>query len=119
MSRGRRPKIAIEEAERHAAALGYEVLVPNVDWAPYDFMAVRQGSAVLVRVRRIKYNRYSVGEIEHSCSREIAALRNTIFPGHPGRELWVRGCHRNFHRYRVLPDRVEALKRDHPEKTPG
>jgi hypothetical protein len=112
VSRGRRPKIAIEEAERHAAALGYEVLVPNIEGALYDFMAVRQGQPTFVRVRRIKYHRYSVAEIEHSCGREIACLRSIIFSGDASRELWVRGSSRNHHRYLVLPDRVEALEKE-------
>ena len=112
MSRGRRPKIAIEDAERHAVALGCEVLVPNVDSAPYDFVAVRQGHLILVRVRRIKHHRYSVPEIEYFCSREIADLRNAIFSGDASRELWVRGSQRVFHRYRVFPDRVEALGKE-------
>jgi hypothetical protein len=112
VSRGRRPKIAIEDAERHAATLGCEVLVPNVDSAPYDFVAVRNGHTVLVRVRRIKHHRYSVPEIECYCSREIADLRNAIFSGDATRELWVKGPQRAIHRYLVLPDRVEAMEKE-------
>jgi hypothetical protein len=107
---GRRPKIAIKEAERHAAALGYTVLVPETR-APYDFMAVKDGHPVFVRVRRIKHSLYAVPDTEHSCGKEIADLRKIVFPG-ASRQLWVRGAGRLYPHYLVLPDTVEALDGD-------
>jgi hypothetical protein len=114
VSRGRRPKIAIEEAERHAAALGYTVLVPETK-APYDFMAVKDGYPVFVRVRRIRHNCFAVPDIEHSCGKEIAELRKIAFSGDAPRQLWVKGSGRSYHRELVLPDRVEALDGDQAE----
>jgi hypothetical protein len=111
VSRGRRPKIAIEDAERHAAALGYTVLIPDKT-APYDFMAVKDGYPVFVRVRRVKHGLYAVPDIEHSCAKEIADLRKIVFSQAASRQLWVRGTGRSYHRYLIMPDRVEALDGD-------
>ena len=109
MSRGHRPEVAIEEAKRHAANLGFLVISLNTSWLPVDFFAIRSGCLTLIRVRRIKYGYYNVADIEASCDREIAELREFPITGDIARELWVKGCDKHFHRYRVMPDRVESL----------
>ena len=111
MSRGHRPEVAIEEAKRHAAALGFLVIALDTSWIPVDFFAIRSGCLTLIKVRRIKYGYYNVPDIEASCEREIAELREFPITGDIARELWVKGCDKHFHRYRVMQDRVEAIEK--------
>ncbi len=103
--------MAIEEAKRHAAALGLLVISLDTSWIPVDFFAIRSGCLTLIRVRRIKYAYYHVPDIEASCEREIAELRDFPISGDFARELWVKGCDKHFHRYRVMQDRVEAIEK--------
>ena len=111
MSRGHRPEVAIEDAKRHAAALGFLVISLDTSWIPVDFFAIRSGCLTLIRVRRIKYGYYHVPDIEASCEREIAELREFPITGDVARELWVKGCDKHFHRYKVKPDSVEAIEK--------
>jgi hypothetical protein len=103
--------VAIGEAKRHATALGFQVISLDTSWIPIDFFAIRHGCLTLIRVRRIKYGDYNVPDIEVSCDREIAELREFPITGDIVRELWVKGCDKQFHRYKVMPDRVEAIEK--------
>lgn len=108
--------MAIAEAMQYASASGFQVIDVNAAWLPCDFMTVRQEWITLVRVRRLRYRHFAVQEIERSCDQEIAELREVPIAGDVARELWVRGPDRQWYRYGVMPDRVEALAgSDHRE----
>ena len=92
----------------HASTHGFLVARVETPGFPWDFLAIRDGRLALVRVRRIKYGRYTPGEIAASCREEIAAVRGVPLAGDTAGELWVRGTDRRWHRYRVLPDRLES-----------
>jgi hypothetical protein len=111
LTRGRRPEVAIAEAMKHASASGFEVISVHAAWIPCDFLAIRQVCITLVRVRRLRYRHFAVPDIERSCRQEIAELREIPISGDVARELWVRGPDRSWYRYRVLPDRVDAVSR--------
>ncbi len=111
MSRGHRPEVAIKEAKQHAAALGFLVISLDTSWIPVDFFAIRSGCLTLIRVRRIKYGYYNVPDIETSCELEIRELREFPITGDIARELWVKGCDKHFHRYRVMKDQLEAIEK--------
>ncbi len=111
MSRGRYPVVAIREAQRKAEALGFVLILVDAGIKlPFDFVISDGGCISLVWVRRLKSATYRVEEIERLCDREIAELRDPGIPDGIDRELWVRGPDRNWHRYLVLPDSVEALE---------
>ena len=109
VNRGNRPKKAIAEAKRYAAAFGYQVASVEASWLSNDFMAVQDGCISLIRVRRIRYRKFAVEEIESSCRQEIALLREVPIGEGVARELWVRGPDRHWFRYRILSDRIEQL----------
>jgi len=110
MTRGHPPRVAIAEAMRYAPWFGFLVVAVNAPWLPCDFMTIRQGHVALVRVRRVRYGRYSTADISTSCSQEISELRDIPIAGEAGRELWVRGPDRQWHRYVIHPDRIEAVQ---------
>jgi hypothetical protein len=83
--------------------IGMEVPVP------FDFGIHYNGSTSLVRVRRLRNHGYRVELICRSCADQIREFRELLLPEGVGRELWVRGPERAWHRYRVLPDTVEVI----------
>jgi len=113
MTRGHPPSVAIGEAKRKAAAWGF-MLIALVTEAklPFDFVIHDTGRTSLVRVRRLKYVGYGIPDILRSCGQEIAELRKIPAPDEICRELWVRGPGRDWHRYLVLKDTIEALEND-------
>ena len=54
--------------------------------------------------------RYGLPNIVASCTQEILELRSTPVAENTGRELWVRGPDRHWHRYAIFPDRIEAVE---------
>ncbi len=113
MTRGRQPQVAIQEAIHAAGDRGYEVIPLAVDYTAFDFIISSRHLTTIVRVRRLRYARYDPKEILYSCAAEIAELRGiAIFP-EISRELWARGPHRGWHRYRILSrnDRRDRRRR--------
>lgn len=110
MTRGHPPLVAIYEAKRKAAVRGFALIEVETDRPlPFDFVISDRGCISLVRVRRLRYPRYEVPDIEESCAREIAELRSIPITEEIFRELWARGPDRHWHRYLVLPESIEVL----------
>jgi len=87
---------------------------------PFDFIVRDKDRISLVRIRRLKYASYRIGDITRSCAREIKELRMLKIPEGLFRELWVRGPDRTWHRYRVMPESIELLEepiRDEPDES--
>jgi len=111
MTRGHPPLVAIGEAKRKAAAQGFTLIAVETDGQlPFDFVIYDQGCISLVRVRRLRYPRYEIPDIEISCAQEIAELREIPVTGEIFRELWVTGPDRDWHRFLVLPETIEVLE---------
>jgi hypothetical protein len=110
MARGLPPVAAIGEAKHRAAAWGFGVIEIIMEGKTgFDFAVHDKGVTSLVRVRRLKYNAYSVGSIQKSCAEQVRQLRELHLPEGIGRELWVRGPERAWHRYRILPETMEEI----------
>jgi len=113
MTRGRSPVVAIGEAKRKAAAWGFMLIAVETETQlPFDFVINDRGRISLVRVRRLKYAGYGISDILRLCRQEIAELKKIPAPDEIYRELWVRGPGRDWHRYLVLKDTIEALEND-------
>ena len=110
MTRGYPPWVAIEEAMHYAERLGYLVSGVNSRTLPCNFMAIDEGQITLVRVRRIRYAHYGLPDIAVSCKREILEHQGIPVSDDTGRELWVRGPDRHWHRYAIFPDRIETVE---------
>lgn len=110
MTRGVRPLIAIAEAQRKAAAWGYVVggLITAPD-SPFDFTIHDKGTISLVRVRRMRFSGFTLGNIQRACEQQIQEFRELATPEGISRELWVRGQDRAWHRYRVLSGSIEEI----------
>lgn len=102
--------VAIAEAMHYAERIGFSVIGVNAAWLPCDFMAISEGTITLVRVRRLRYGRYGLPDIMASCTQEILELRSTPVSEDTGRELWVRGPDRHWHRYTIYTDRIESVE---------
>jgi hypothetical protein len=76
---------------------------------PFDFGIHYNGSTSLVRVRRLKNHGYRVEIICRSCAGQITEFRNLHLPEGIGRELWVRGPERAWHRYRIFGETIEEI----------
>jgi len=110
MTRGIRPVAGIAEAKRMATAWGCILIeIGMVAQMPFDFGIHENGSTSLVRVRRLKYHGYRAESISRSCADQIREFRELVLPEGVGRELWVRGPERAWHRYRVLPETVVVI----------
>jgi hypothetical protein len=111
MTRGHRPHVAIQESSRIFTARGAVIVAVSPECGlPFDLVTWEGGVLTLIRVRRLKYAGYSVEDIVVSCAREIAELRRVPVMERIYRELHVRGPERHWHRYLVLPDRLEMLE---------
>ena len=105
-----RPFVAIGEAKQMATALGFTVIeLVMEEPGPFDFAIHDSRSDSLVRVRRLRQNEYRIESITMSCAREIGEFRDLDIPEGIGRELWVRGPQRTFHRYRIAPETIEEI----------
>jgi len=110
MTRGIRPVAGIAEAKRMATAWGFTLIEIGMEaQMPFDFGIHENGSTSLVRVRRLKHHGYRAESIGRSCADQIREFRELVLPEGVGRELWVRGPERAWHRYRVLPETVEVI----------
>jgi hypothetical protein len=115
MTRGIRPVAGIAEAKRQATAWGCTLIeIGMEERVPFDFGIQYNGTTSLVRVRRLKHNEYRVESINRSCADQIREFRELVLPEGVGRELWVRGPERAWHRYRVLLETIEVIP-DIPE----
>jgi hypothetical protein len=113
MTRGYKPVVAISEAQRKATAWGFLLIMLLTEAKlPFDFIIHDTGHICLVRVRRLKYAGYGIPDILRSYGQEIAELRTIPALVEICRELWVRGPGRDWHRYLVLKDTIEALEND-------
>jgi hypothetical protein len=86
---------------------------------PFDFVIYDRGCISLVRVRRLKYALYGISDIRRLCAGEIAALQKIPVPEGIYRELWVRGPDRDWHRYLILPESIEALENGNDDDREG
>lgn len=110
MTRGHPPEVAIGEAKKQAAA--WELLVIEIVCAirlPFDFIIHKDGKTSIVRVRRLKYARFSVEQIYRQCSQELRELAGALIPEDVVREIWIRGPDRKWHRYRVTVDNFMSM----------
>jgi hypothetical protein len=111
MTRGHPPLVAIGEAKRKAAVRGFALIAVETDRPlPFDFVISDRGCISLVHVRRMRYPRFGIPDIERSCAQEIAELRSIPITEEIFRELWVKGPDRHWHRYLVLPESIEVLE---------
>lgn len=119
MTRGYRPVVAIDEAQRKAAAWGLRVMTVESDTRlPFDFVIDNHGQTSLVRVRRLKYAGYGTPKILETCRQQINELRQLPDLGTISSELWVRGPERSWHRYRVRKDSLEPCGGNEPGNAP-
>jgi hypothetical protein len=119
MTRGRQPRVAVREAMHAAMQRGYLVIPLAVDYLAFDFIIHSRRTTSLVRVRRLRNPKYDPKEIRDSCAAEIAELRGIPISHEIDRELWARGPHQGWHRYRIFPAAIEEIVEEDDEEPVG
>ena len=81
MTRGYREIVTIGEAKQTATSWGFApVTIETREKNPVDFAIDDRGCISLIRVRRLKYPRYGIAEIQRDCSLEIREPKTLPVP---------------------------------------
>ncbi len=103
MTRGHRPLAAIRDAKKFAERMGYR-WQENTDnpALAYDFIAFKEGYAMLVKVRVVRNTIDPETFYEDFLADDLRDVRGLPFPKWMPREIWLRTQHeRTFRRLRV------------------
>ena len=104
MTRGKKPKAAIDEAKKFAERMGYYPMDNPYEDLPFDILIFKHESVRVVKVRQTRYH------IDPNCFYEdqfpdvIKGLRTLPFPQFILRELWLRTQHERIWRRLVVHD---------------
>jgi len=104
MTRGKKPAAAIRDAKKFAETMGYrwQENTDNPELA-YDFLAFKDGYAILVKVRVVRNHIDPDDFYEDLLEDDLRDVRALPFPPWMPREIWLRTQHeRVFRRLRVL-----------------
>jgi hypothetical protein len=111
MTRGPRPLAAIRDAEKFAQRMGYrwQENTDNPELA-YDFVAFKDDSAMLVKVRVMRNAINPDVFYEDLLEDDLRSVRALQFPQWMPREIWLRTQHeRTFRRLRVYGAAVAEI----------
>ena len=103
MTRGKKPLAAIREAKKFAEKMGYrwQENTDNPDLT-YDFIAFKEGYAMLVKVRVVRNHIHPDTFYEDLLADDLFDVRALPFPAWIPREIWLRTQHeRTFRRLRI------------------
>ena len=112
MTRGRKPLIALREAEEIGIQRGRVLPTPGRREDYFDLVLVEERLTVFVRVKRSVSHISDTREILAMYRREIIRLRRIPLAAVLSRELWVRSPRGSWQFFRVLADRITELQRD-------
>ena len=112
MTKGRRPLVALEEAEEIGCRRGrvFPAHCRRDDY--YDLILSENHLTTFVRVKRTLSNITDSREILAQYRRDIIRLRK--IPSSPvlAREIWVRSPRGNWQFFRLVADRIVEIRKD-------
>jgi hypothetical protein len=118
MTRGKRPAAAIRDAKKFAERMGYR-WQENTDnpALAYDFIAFKDGYAMLVKVRVVRNTIDPETFYEDFLADDLRDVRGLSFPKWMPREIWLRTQHeRTFRRLRVYDVTVGEIEFWNPDE---
>lgn len=120
MTRGRPPRMALDEAFRIARTRGVVTRILQEAESAGDLVIMNAMQWSLVRVKRTLSLHCTPPEIEAQFAKAIRSLRSVPVPPGNLRELWVRSRYGAWRFFRVeesgLAEQVVMVPRDIPEK---
>ncbi|MFA6331563.1 MAG: hypothetical protein WCX22_01300 [Methanoregula sp.] len=113
MTRGRRPRNAIDEAVEIAGRRGNAELVAGKRYQAFDFIIIEpDGRVVFVKVKRSQVSFTYPLDILHRYQREIASLHRVALTRVTAREFWVRSPDGTWQFFLVRHNSVLEIRAD-------
>ncbi len=112
MTRGRKPLIALGEAEVIGRTRGCVLPTPGRREDHFDLILFLELLTIFIRVKRSVTHISDPKEILAMYQREIIRLRKVSLTGVIARELWVRSPRGSWQFFRILADRIVEIRRD-------
>ena len=112
MSRGRRPRNAIDEAVEIAGRRGSVEQVTGKRGSAFDFIIIEPYRNVFVKVKRSQTSFTYALEILHRYQREIASLHRVALTSVTAREFWVRSPDGTWQFFLIRHDSVLEIRAD-------
>jgi hypothetical protein len=112
MTRGRKPVIALREAEEIGGKRGRVIPTPGKRGDSFDLIIHEDRVNVYVRVKRSISSFIDSREILAAYRREIVRLRKIPLTIVVVRELWIRLPRGEWQFFRILVDRIAEIRED-------
>ena len=112
MTRGRKPLIALVEAEEIGRTRGQVLPTPGRREDHFDLILFMELLTVFIRVKRSTIHISDPNEILAMYQREIIRIRKVALTMVVARELWVRSPRGSWQFFRILADRIVEIRRD-------
>ena len=112
MTRGRKPLIALVEAEVIGRTRGCVLPTPGRREDHFDLILFMELLTTFIRVKRSTTHISDPKEILGMYRREILRIRKVSLTGVVARELWVRSPRGSWQFFRILSDRIVEIRRD-------
>lgn len=112
MTRGRKPLIALVEAEVIGRTRGCVLPTPGRREDYFDLILFTELLTTFIRVKRSVTNISDPNEILTMYRREIIRIRKVSLTTVVARELWVRSPRGSWQFFRILADRIVEIRRD-------
>jgi hypothetical protein len=112
MTRGRKPLIALSEAEEIAAKRGVVLPTPGKRGDHFDLIIFEEQRVVFVRVKRTVTNISNPLDVLHRYQREITHLTRVPQTAVAVREFWVRSPRGSWQFFLILHDSIVEIQSD-------
>jgi hypothetical protein len=112
MTRGRKPLIALDQAEEIGRKRGLVLPTPGKREDYFDLVLCENQLTVFVRIKRSITHLSDPRDILAMYRREIIRLRKVPLTPVISRELWVRSPRGSWQFFRILADRIVEIRQD-------
>jgi hypothetical protein len=112
MSKGRRPRKAIDEAKDIAGGRGDVEELVSKRGAAFDFIINEPDRVVYVKVKRSQSSFTYALEVLHKYQREIASLHRVALTNVTAREFWVRAPDGTWQFFLIRHDSILEIRAD-------
>jgi hypothetical protein len=112
MTRGRKPLIALREAEAIGTQRGTVLLTPGRREDYFDLIVCEDRITIFVRVKRSITHISDPRQVLATYRREIIRLRSIPLTAVVVRELWVRSPRGSWQFFRLSVEQVVEIRRD-------
>ncbi|MDD1691080.1 MAG: hypothetical protein LUQ66_10510 [Methanoregula sp.] len=113
MTRGRRPKNALDEAVEIAGRRGSVEPVSGGRYRAFDFIIIEpDGRVAFVKIKRSQTSFTYEFEILHKYQRELASLHRVALTNVTAREFWVRSPNGTWQFFLVRHDSLREIRAD-------